>query len=32
MAVFRNVLVHDYLRPDLAKVHGVIKDKLKHSE
>ena len=32
MAAFRNVLVHDYLRLDLAKVHEVIQDKLKHFE
>lgn len=29
MAAFRNVLVHDYLRLDLKKVHQVVRDKLK---
>ena len=29
MAAFRNVLVHDYLKLDLAKVHQVVRDKLK---
>lgn len=32
MAAFRNVLVHDYLKLDLAKVYQVIKEKLKHFE
>jgi uncharacterized protein YutE (UPF0331/DUF86 family) len=32
MAAFRNVLVHDYMRLDIAKVYDVIKDKLKHFE
>jgi uncharacterized protein YutE (UPF0331/DUF86 family) len=29
MAAFRNVLVHDYLKLDLEKVHQVVRDKLK---
>jgi uncharacterized protein YutE (UPF0331/DUF86 family) len=32
MAAFRNVLVHDYLRLDLDKVYGVVKERLKHFE
>ena len=29
MAAFRNVLVHDYLKLDMERVHRVIRDKLK---
>ena len=32
MAAFRNVLVHDYLRLDRARVHQVIKDKTQYLE
>lgn len=32
MAAFRNVLVHDYLRLDLDKVYGVVKERLKYFE